>query len=236
MSGMSDIAGRAAALTDADSRLLVLLDAGELDPAAPSLLPDWTVGHVLTHIARNADANRNLVRWAATGVVSPMYPGGTRDADIAAGAGRPSGELVADVRATAAALAADIAALPIDAWSVVIDTGRGGPVAADVVLSQRLAEVELHHHDLGMDRGLALLDPAAGAALLAAAVHSYGRTRVRSALRLEPDDAAPVGLGDVTDETTRVAGSSAALAGWLTGRTDGADLRCDGPLPDLPAW
>ena len=109
---------------------------------------------MLTHIARNADANRNLVRWAATGVVNPMYPGGTRNADIEAGAGRPADELVADVRATAAVLAADIAALPADAWTAVVDTGRGGPVAADVVLSQRLAEVELHHHDLGLDDGL----------------------------------------------------------------------------------
>ena len=233
---MSDIAGRTAALTDADSRLLVLVEQGDLDPAAPSLLPEWTIGHVLTHIARNADANRNLVRWAATGVVTPMYPGGTRNADIEAGAGRPMSELVADVRDSAAALAADIAALPIEAWTTVIDTGRGGPVPADVVLSQRLAEVELHHHDLGLDGGLTLLDPAAGAALLVAVVHSYVRTRFPSALRLEPDDAAPVDVGEVTGATTRVAGRSAALAGWLTGRTDGADLRCDGPLPDLPAW
>ena len=29
---------------------------GELDVAAPSRLPDWTVGHVLTHLARNADS------------------------------------------------------------------------------------------------------------------------------------------------------------------------------------
>ena len=87
-----------------------------------------------------------------TGVVTPMYPGGTRNADIAAGAGRTAVELVADVRETAAALAADITALPVGAWTAVIDTGRGGPVAADVVLSQRLAEVELYHHDFGLEQ------------------------------------------------------------------------------------
>ena len=234
---MSDIAGRAAALTDADSRLLLLLGAGDLDPTRPSLLPDWTVGHVLTHIARNADANRNLVRWAATGVVTPMYPGGTRNADIAAGAGRSAAELVADVRSTAQALAADIAALPAEGWTVLVDTGRGGPVGADVVLSQRLAEVELHHHDLGLDGGLALLDPAAGTALLTAVLHSYVRTRSPGiSLRLEADGSDRIDLGEVDDETTRVAGAAPSLAGWLTGRTDGADLRCDGPLPDLPAW
>ena len=30
--------------------------AGDLDVTAPSLLPGWTVGHVLTHLARNADS------------------------------------------------------------------------------------------------------------------------------------------------------------------------------------
>jgi maleylpyruvate isomerase len=39
----------AAALTDAQAR-------------EPSLLPGWTRGHVLTHIARNADGMVNLPR------------------------------------------------------------------------------------------------------------------------------------------------------------------------------
>ena len=34
---------------------------------SPSRLPDWTRGHVATHLARNADAIRRLVEWARTG-------------------------------------------------------------------------------------------------------------------------------------------------------------------------
>ena len=34
---------------------------------APSLLPSWTRGHVLTHVARNADALANLLHTARTG-------------------------------------------------------------------------------------------------------------------------------------------------------------------------
>ena len=35
----------------------MLDELGEaVDPARPSLLPGWTVGHVLTHLARNADS------------------------------------------------------------------------------------------------------------------------------------------------------------------------------------
>ena len=41
--------------------------------AAPSGLPGWTRAHVLTHVARNADAMINLLTWARTGVPTPAY-------------------------------------------------------------------------------------------------------------------------------------------------------------------
>src|SRR5579859_308739 len=79
----------AAALTDAQAR-------------EPSLLPGWTRGHVLTHIARNADGLRNLLIWARTGTEVPMYASAqARNDDIEAGAGRPAAGLAADVRESA---------------------------------------------------------------------------------------------------------------------------------------
>jgi hypothetical protein len=66
-----------AAVTD---RLLESVD--RMSPEAvqgPSLMPGWTRGHVLTHVARNADAITNLVLAARTGDGRPMYarwPGG----------------------------------------------------------------------------------------------------------------------------------------------------------------
>src|SRR5262245_1123799 len=61
----------AAALTDAQTR-------------EPSLLPGWTRGHVLTHIARNADGLANLLGWARTGRETPMYASAdSRRADLA---------------------------------------------------------------------------------------------------------------------------------------------------------
>jgi maleylpyruvate isomerase len=53
------------------------------DVAVPSLLPGWTRGHVLTHLARHADGGVNLLTWARTGVPTPQYesvarrPGGS---------------------------------------------------------------------------------------------------------------------------------------------------------------
>ena len=84
----------------------------------PSLLPGWTRGHVLTHIARNADGMVNLLRWARTGTKIPMYASAeSRSADIEAGSGRPAASLAADVRESAAAFAAEAAALPGEAWA-----------------------------------------------------------------------------------------------------------------------
>src|SRR3954470_14970606 len=84
----------------------------------PSLLPDWTVGHVLTHIARNADSVVRRLRGAAAGEVVDQYPGGAagRAADIDAGADRPAADLVADVLRTSAEVDDVCAGLSAEAW------------------------------------------------------------------------------------------------------------------------
>src|SRR3954465_13737343 len=86
--------------------------AGDIDVTAPSLLPGWTIGHVLTHLARNADSMTWALRAAERGEVVDRYPGGLarRGGDGAAGAGRPAGEQVADVSSSGARLEAAIAA------------------------------------------------------------------------------------------------------------------------------
>ena len=80
--------------------------------AAPSRLPGWTIGHVLTHLARNADSMTWVLESSERGEVVDRYPGGVerRNADIEAGAGRPAAEQIADVAATDARLDAAFAA------------------------------------------------------------------------------------------------------------------------------
>ena len=39
----------------------------------PSLLPGWTVGHVLTHLARNADGVRGMIEGATRDLSIPMW-------------------------------------------------------------------------------------------------------------------------------------------------------------------
>jgi maleylpyruvate isomerase len=65
----------------------------------PSLLPGWTRGHLITHLARNADGNWNIVEGAPVGEERHQYPGGgeQRVGEIERGANRSSGDLVTDL-------------------------------------------------------------------------------------------------------------------------------------------
>src|ERR1700728_991100 len=77
-------------LRSATDRLLADIE-GLPDRAArePSLLPGWTRGHVLTHLARNAEGGTRLLIWARTGTPSYEYESlEARAAAIEAGSGR----------------------------------------------------------------------------------------------------------------------------------------------------
>ena len=118
----------------------------------PSRLPDWSVGHVLTHLARNAEGICNMFAGAAVGEVWEMYPGGfeRRARDIEAGAGRRARELSADVAETLGRLETHWDNATDDMWV----RGRGRRPADELPLHdlvfRRWRETEIHHHDLGL--------------------------------------------------------------------------------------
>jgi len=117
----------------------------------PSLLPGWTVGHVATHIARNAEGHLRMFEGAKRDEVVPMYPGGTqqRAADIEAGSTRSAAELLADVAETAAHLERTWAELPAEAWSRH-GIAVGGEISMGDLVFIRWREVCVHHADLAL--------------------------------------------------------------------------------------
>lgn len=119
---------------------------------APSLLPDWTVGHVLTHLARNADSVTRRLEGAARGAVVDQYPGGYagRAAEIAAGASRPAGELVEDLVESTKRMEAAWHNLPASAWEQPSRDVTGAERPARTMVLSRWKEVEVHHADLGL--------------------------------------------------------------------------------------
>jgi maleylpyruvate isomerase len=118
----------------------------------PSRLPGWSVGHVLTHVARNADSLVRRLEGAAAGDVVDQYEGGAegRARDIEAGSGRPAAELVTDVLATNRAVEAALVAFPDEAWDRLTRSVSGSEEPARDVVFSRWREVEVHHVDLGL--------------------------------------------------------------------------------------
>jgi len=234
-----DVAATITALGEATARLDAavgtVVETGGPDAfGGPCRLPDWTIGHLVSHLARNADGLRRVLVGAEVGEqLQPYASPQARVDDINAGALRSTETIALDFRTATGQLAATIDRLPPATWSATVDLGRGGPTTADVILAARLGEVEMHHHDLGTDYGLALLDDAQASRLLAALLRSYVRTRGVTGVLLQPDTGSPITLGD---GGTTVAGSAIDLVGWLSGRTDGSRLRAPAGLPELPKW
>ncbi|BBJ44592.1 maleylpyruvate isomerase [Streptomyces antimycoticus] len=241
---MTDYIRDALAVQEATDRLLTAVAAlDDASLASPSELPGWNRGHVLAHLARNADALVNLLTWARTGQETPMYADTqTRDAEILRDAARPLTVHLDDLRTSATRFDAAVTALPPESLPYEV-TLRGGirESAAGLPL-RRLAEVELHHVDLGI--GYTVAD------LPATFVESQLSVLIRTRFAGRPDIpplrlATGPGEGDVRhtgrpaapgESPVTVTGSPAALLGWLTGRTDGSGLSCpNGPLPVLPA-
>jgi len=240
MNEVSHSLDRLAAATD---RLLVT--AGALSDAQarePSLLPGWSRGHVLTHIARNADGLGNLLRWARTGAETPMYASAqSRSADIEAGAGRPAADLATDVRESADAFAAEAASMPDDAWTAQVRALNGPPFPALGVLERRLSEVEIHHVDAAAGYSPAdWPEDFLSEALPRVAESFAGRDDMppcvawaegaKDSFRLGPDQAGAPAVA--------IRGQPADLLAWLLGRGDGSTLTVagGGALPELPPW
>ncbi|MFG2544475.1 maleylpyruvate isomerase family mycothiol-dependent enzyme [Streptomyces sp. NPDC048594] len=226
---MIDHAHDLASVRDATERLLTAV--GKLDNASvteSSRLPGWTRGHVLAHLARNADALVNVLEGR------PMYVSGkARDADIERDAPRSLDAQLADVRESAAGFQAAGAA-PAD-WSRTVELRNGVTDSASRVPFRRWIEVELHHVDLGIGYELEDLP----------AEFTRRETDFLAARFTGHPDVPPTRLTDGTHawrtgreadapEVT-VTGSPADLLGWLAGRREGTALTVTGgPLPELP--
>lgn len=195
----------------------------DADVAGASLCAGWTRGHVLTHIARNADGIADTLAGALRGEMVERYPGGwdARNADIEAGAHRHYAALVADVRDSADRLDRVLGAVgDADAWER--PTEHGDP-AHDWVL-RRWREVEVHRVDLAAGYTPDRWPPLLVSTLLPREAQSLtGRTdrairvRVTAEGSLAPDlVGAEWVAGD--GEPLEVRGPDWAVLAWLTGR------------------
>jgi maleylpyruvate isomerase len=133
-----------------ESLLADIVTLTDADARAASLLYGWSRGHLLTHLARSADAMGNLVTAARTGVSRPAYASPeARAADIEAGSARPPAELLADLATSSETLLTAIDDLPEESLSFAIRLGSR-EFTASTLAFLRLREVLVHHVDLGL--------------------------------------------------------------------------------------
>ncbi|HUR49468.1 MAG TPA: maleylpyruvate isomerase N-terminal domain-containing protein [Acidimicrobiales bacterium] len=140
-----------ARVADAHRRLFEAVGAlSDDDIGRPSLLPGWTIGHVLAHLARNADSHVRRAAAARRGEVVDQYPGGYggRSAEIESGSSRSARELADDVMQSASAAEAAWVDLPGRLWSRRSRDANGKARPLFELPSRRWQEVEVHLVDL----------------------------------------------------------------------------------------
>jgi maleylpyruvate isomerase len=175
-----------------------LLAIDPVDPFTPSHLPGWTIAHVLSHIARNADSALRMLDGL------PQYWKGaeSRAADIDLGATRAWHELVEDVVESSAAVEARLR--EVSDWTGSIQTGLALRPKAMLPVTRR-REVEVHRADLGLGYDFADM-PA-----------DYVRTDLRL-LTMQWTARQPMGLTQLPDAVRTL--SDADRLAWLFGRID----------------
>ncbi|HEX4820301.1 MAG TPA: maleylpyruvate isomerase N-terminal domain-containing protein [Acidimicrobiales bacterium] len=140
-----------ARVADAQARFdIAIAGLTDADVGRPTTLPGWSVGHVLSHVARNADSHVRRTRAAQRGEVVEQYPGGFegRAAEIEAGAHRSAAELIADVRTSGAAVLDAWRSVPADAWGRPTTDVGGRDRPLWQLVGRRWQELEVHVIDL----------------------------------------------------------------------------------------
>lgn len=177
---------------------------GDDEVRSASLLDGWTIGHVLSHLARNAESFGRLIEGSRRGEELVQYPGGPvqRNGDIEAGALRSAAEILDDVRTQNAALET--------CWAAGIPEGR------DDLPLRRWREVEVHHADLGLGRTYEDWSP------------DYLRRELRQ-LTMLWDSRRPMGMTGLP--AVALALPEPVRLGWLLGRIAVDGLEPAGLMP-----
>jgi maleylpyruvate isomerase len=220
----------------ADQALVRTVDGfDDADYAGPSLLPDWTRGHVVAHLALNAEGLAGVLHGAHLGQPQAMYASPeARDSDIADLAAAGPAELRERFLASTTQFGDALEAMHEDDWAGRFERTPGGPsFALGNVPLMRVREVEIHHADLGA--GYSPADwPEDFRVLL---LESMTKRPYPAPFSVRPTDLDRSWHYGEDGDGPVVSGASYALGWWLTGRGSGEGLTTDaGSLPEVESW
>ena len=200
----------------------------------PSTLPEWNRRHVIAHVAANADALRNLMRWAATGTPTPMYASPEeRTAGIVRGSRLTRDLLLGWLDRSGSQLEDAFDSLGPKQWEARVLTAQGRDVAASEVPWLRAREVWVHAVDLA---SASAFDTQPDDFLLALVEDVVTK---RSAA---PTAAVDVVAGDRRwqipgeGQAPRIRGTLPQIVSYLTGRAHRLPTADEAPMPRLGAW
>lgn len=181
-----------------------------------SRLPNWSRGHVLTHLARNADSHAHLLQCAGLGEIGTQYESvEKRNSDIESGSARTASELVKDLRSSIYALEAAWASANEKAWSGEGRNLGGRVIEMSSIVFLRWREVEIHHADLNLGFSYDDLTPL------------YVRLELDQQIMLWRSRK-PMGMTDLPEIAKKL--SSSQRLAWLMGRVEVAGLAKPEPL------
>ncbi|AJT67254.3 hypothetical protein T261_5637 [Streptomyces lydicus] len=242
----ADAAERAArgellASVDASTERFAATVAGltERGIAGATLIPPWTRGHVVTHVARAADSLCRLLEGARTGEEIPQYASmAAREEEIEAGARRPVAALVDDVRASAARFDEAVRTLPEEAWRRRVRLRTGELRTPGSLVATRVRELEVHHADLAAGYAFGDVPESAARFVIDDVIGALARRDGVPPMRIEATDAELVrdigaGGGPV------IRGPLGDVLAWITGRGAAAvGLSVSGAqgVPQAPYW
>lgn len=150
-SAARELDDQVAGCSAAHQRLLADLESRDDDWCrADSALPGWTRGHVLTHLARNAESFVRLLDFASRGEIAEQYPGGVqgRNGAIEEGAKRAVRPIVDDLRRMIYGLEGAWNSASAETWKGAGILSSGARIPVREVVFRRWRETEVHHADL----------------------------------------------------------------------------------------
>ncbi|GHE03061.1 maleylpyruvate isomerase family mycothiol-dependent enzyme [Streptomyces alanosinicus] len=204
---------------------------------APALLPGWTRGHVLAHVAHSVDAYVWLLRLAHTGQEpAPRADAAALSAAVERDAALSTARLTARLQGSLDRFAGLAQATPAPVWDRLVPALAGWLHPARYLLLRCLRELETHHLDLGLGHGTEQWPDA---------YVSWALEDTLATLRAQGFPLASVRAVDLgrswspAAEGPSVAGAGHQVLGWLGGRVAADTLTSDRPahlLPRPPAW
>lgn len=228
----------AAALHESDQRLVRTVDSLADDQwSQPSVLPGWTRGHVIAHLALNAEGLATALDDLRHHRPAAMYASNEqRDADIQELAAAEPPAIRERLFAAGEQLREMLAALSDDDWAGSVDRVPGGPSFPVMALpATRRREVEIHHADIACDYRHTDWPRDFCAELLEVLAHDQAANPETDPFKVSATD---LGITwQVGADEPVIAGSGADLGWWLAGRGSGDGLStASGALPRIGAW